>query len=138
MADSVDDVAGAGLALRPDHRGALGDAAKRLAQVPAAAHERDGEAPLVDVVGLVGRREDLALVDVVDLERLEDLRLDEVPDPAFAMTGSVTASWISAILSGSAIRATPPSGANVRRDALERHDRDGAGLLGDPRLLGGR
>ena len=45
-----------------------------------AAHERDRELPLVDVVGLVGRRQHLGLVDVVDLERLEHLRLDEVAD----------------------------------------------------------
>ena len=49
--DGVDDVAGARLALRPDHRGALGDPAQRLAEVRAAADERDGELPLVDVVG---------------------------------------------------------------------------------------
>ena len=60
---------------------ALADAAQGLAEVRGAAHERDGERPLVDVVGLVGRGEHLGLVDVVDTERLEDLRLDEVPDP---------------------------------------------------------
>src|SRR4051794_17772643 len=48
--DRVDDVAGARLALRPDHRGALGDAAQRLAEVRAAADERDRERPLVDVM----------------------------------------------------------------------------------------
>ena len=54
----------------------------------------------------------------------------------FAMTGIVTASWISSILSGSDMRATPPSRADVGRNALERHHRDGAGILGDLRLLG--
>jgi hypothetical protein len=49
-----------------------------------------------------------------------------------AITGIVTASWISRILSDSAL------GADVRGDALERHHRAGAGVLGDPRLLGGR
>ena len=34
------------------------------------------------------------------------------------------------------MRATPPSRADVRRDAFERHDRDRAGLLGDDGLLG--
>jgi hypothetical protein len=37
---------------------------------------------LVDVVRLVGRGQDLALVDEVDAQGLEDLRLDEVADPA--------------------------------------------------------
>ncbi len=40
------------------------------------------ERELVDVVLLVGRREHLALVDVVDAQRLEHLRLDEVADAA--------------------------------------------------------
>ena len=34
------------------------------------------------------------------------------------------------------MRATPPSRADVGRHALERHHGDGAGVLGDPRLLG--
>src|SRR3712207_8183311 len=49
-------------------------------QVGGAAHERHGERPLVDVVGLVGRGEHLGLVDVVDADGLQHLRLDEVPD----------------------------------------------------------
>ena len=55
VAHGLDDVAGAGLALGADHRRALADAPQRLAEVGRAAHERDLERPLVDVVGLVGR-----------------------------------------------------------------------------------
>ena len=55
VAHGLDDVAGAGLALGADHRRALADAPQRLAEVGRAAHERDLEGPLVDVVGLVGR-----------------------------------------------------------------------------------
>ena len=40
VTDGLDDVAGAGLALGPDHAGALGDAPQRLAEVGRAAHER--------------------------------------------------------------------------------------------------
>ena len=60
VAHGLDDVAGAGLALGADHRGALADSPQRLAEVGRAADERHLEAPLVDVVGLVGRRQDLA------------------------------------------------------------------------------
>ena len=69
--DRLDDVAGARLALRPDHARALGDAAQGLTEVGGAADERHRERPLVDVVCLVGRRQHLGLVDVVDTERLE-------------------------------------------------------------------
>ena len=56
---------------------------------------------------------------------------------ALAITGMVTAAWIPSISAGSLMRATPPSRADVGGDPLERHDGDGAGVLGDLGLLGG-
>ena len=56
---------------------------------------------------------------------------------AFAMTGIVTASWISSIFVGIGHPRDAAGGADVGRNALERHHRAGAGGLGDPRLLGG-
>ena len=56
---------------------------------------------------------------------------------ALAITGMVTACWISSTFVGSAIRATPPAARMSAGHALQRHDRGGAGGLGDPRLLGG-
>src|SRR5438093_414242 len=78
MEDGLLDVARAGLTLGADHGRPLADAAQGLAQVGAATHEGHGEAPLVDVVLEVDRREHFALVDVVDTEGLEHLRLGEV------------------------------------------------------------
>ena len=78
----LDDVPGPRLALRADHGRPLRDTPERLAQIRRPADEGDGEAPLVDVVLLVGRREDLGLVDEVDAQALEDLGLGEVPDAA--------------------------------------------------------
>jgi hypothetical protein len=73
---------GARLALGPDHGGPFPEAAQRLAQVATAAHEGHGEGVLVDVVLLIGRGQDLRLVDVIDSHGLQDLGLDEVADPA--------------------------------------------------------
>ena len=136
VADRLDDVAGAGLALRADHGRALGDAPQRLAEVRGAAHEGHGEAPLVDVVGLVGRGEHLALVDVVDAERLEDLGLDEVADAGLGHhrdgdDGLDALDHLGVAHAGHAAVAT-----DVGRHPLEGHDRDGAGVLGDLGLLG--
>ena len=132
----IDDVAGPGLALGPDHRRAFGDPAQRLAEVRRAADERDREAPLVHVVLDVGRREDLGLVDVVDLELLEDLRLGEMPDPALGHDRD--RHRLLDLLDP--LRIGHPRDAavatDVRRHPLERHHRARAGLLGDPRLLG--
>src|SRR5437773_6619946 len=82
VADSLDHVAGTRLAFGADHGCAFRDAAQRLTKVPAAANKGDFEWVLVDVKLLIGGGQDLGLVDVIDAERLEDLRLDEVADAA--------------------------------------------------------
>ncbi len=73
--DGVDHVAGARFAFGADHGRAFGDAPQSLAQVARAADEGRGEGVLVDVVGLVGGGEDFALVDEVDAQFLQNLRL---------------------------------------------------------------
>mmetsp|Transcript_44003 Transcript_44003/g.91851 ORF Transcript_44003/g.91851 Transcript_44003/m.91851 type:complete len:266 (+) Transcript_44003:166-963(+) len=78
----LDDIAGAGLALRADHAGSLGDAAQGLAKVAAAAHERNLELGLVDVVALICDGQDFALIDAVNTDLLQDLRLHKVANPA--------------------------------------------------------
>ena len=129
--DGLDDVAGAGLALRAHHRRALVDPAQGLAEVPAAAHERDLEGVLVDVVALVGRGQDLGLVDVVDAQRLEDLRLDEVADAGLGHDGDRHRRHDPLDHLGIGHAGDAAGGADVGRDALERHHGDGAGFLGD-------
>ena len=136
VAHRLDDVAGAGLALGADHRRALADAAQRLAEVAAAAHERHLEVVLVDVVLLVGRGEHLALVDEVHAERLEHLRLGEVADAALGhhRDRDRLHDLLDLLDRGHARHAA--LGADVGRHALERHHRDRARVLGDLGLLG--
>ena len=125
-----------GLALGPHHRGALVDPAQRLAEVAAAAHERDLEGVLVDVVALVGRGEDLGLVDVVDAERLEDLGLDEVADARLGHDRDGHGVHDPLDHRGVGHAGDAAGRADVGRDALERHHGDGAGILGDLGLIG--
>ncbi len=136
MRDRVDDVAGAGLALGADHRRALADPAQRLTEVGRAADERHLERPLVDVVDLVGRGQDLGLVDVVDLERLEHLRLGEVADPGLGHDRDRH----RLLNAPDHLRIGHPGHAAVTADvggnALQRHHGGGAGVLGDLGLLG--
>ena len=80
VSGGVGDVSGACFTLRADHGRAFVDATERFAEVGGATDEGSGELPLVDVVGVVGRGQDLGLVDVVDAEALQDLRFDEVTD----------------------------------------------------------
>ncbi len=135
MLDGLDHVAGAGLALGPDHGGTFSDAAQRLTEVLGAAHERHRERPLVDVV-VVDRSQHLGLVDVVDSERLEHLGLDEVTDAR--LRHDRDRHGLDDLLD---LRRIGHAGhtadrTNVGGHPLERHHRDGAGLLGDLRLLG--
>ena len=135
VADGLDDVAGAGLALGADHRRALGDAAERLAQVGRAADERDLEGLLFDVVGLVGGGQDLGLVDVVDLERLEDLGLGEVADAGLGHDGDGHGGLDALDHRRVGHARDAAVAADVGGHALERHDRDSARVLGNAGLL---
>src|SRR5450759_3031731 len=129
------DVAGTRLALGAHHRRALTDAAQRLAQVATPAHERDVEVPLVDVVLLVGRGQDLGLVDVVDAEGLQDLRLDEVADAALRHDGDRHAGHDGFDDRRVGHAGHAAGGADVGRDALEGPDGHRARVLGDLRLF---
>ena len=81
-------------------------------------------------------RQHLGLVDVVDLERLQDLRLGEVADPALGHHRDAHRLLDLADHPRVGHARDAALRADVGRDALERHHRDGPGLLGDPRLLG--
>lgn len=80
VADGLDDVAGTSLTLGADHGSTLVDAAEGLTEVLGTADVGDLEVVLVDVVGLIGRGQDLGLVNVVDTDRLDDLSLHKVAD----------------------------------------------------------
>ena len=129
------DVAGAGLALGADHGRALGDAPQGLAEVGGAADEGHGERALVDVVGVVGRGEDLGLVDVVDPDRLQHLGLDEVADAGLGHDRDAHLGLDAVDHVGVGHAHDAAVTADVGRHALQGHDGDRAGVLGDPGLL---
>ena len=65
MANGLDDIAAARLPLGANHRGAFRDAAQRLTQVAAAAHEGRTELTLVDM--MLVREEEGKLFGVIVL-----------------------------------------------------------------------
>jgi hypothetical protein len=133
----LNDVAGAGLALGADHGRALADAAQGLAQVAAAADERHLETVLGDVVLLVGGRKDLALVDEVHAQRLQDLCFSQVTDAALGHHRDRDRGLDLADEPGVRHARHAALAPDDRGDALERHHRAGAGLLGNACLVGG-
>ena len=135
VANGLDDVAGAGLALGADHGGALADAAEGLAEVAAATDEGDAEVVFVDVVGVVGEGEDLALVDVVDADGLEDLGLDEVADAGLGHDGDGDGPLDVLDELRVAHAGHAALGTDVGGDTLKGHDRAGTGLLRDAGLF---
>ena len=137
MAHGLDDVARARLTLGADHRGTLGNAAERLAEVACATDERHLKLCLVDMVDVVRRAQHLALVDVVDLDGLENLCLDEVADAALGHHGDGDGGLDALDHLRVAHAAHATSGADVGGNALQGHDGAGASLLGDACLLGG-
>ena len=137
VADRLDDVAGAGLALCPDHGRPLADATKGLTEVAGPAHEGHGERPLVDVVLLIGGRQHLGFIDVVDAERLQDLGLDEVADPRLGHDRDGDRGHDPLDQRDVAHAGDTTLAADVGGDALQGHDRHRPGILGDLGLLGG-
>ena len=92
--------------------------------------------PLVDVVRLVGRREHLGLVDVVDAEALQHLRFGEVPDAALGHDGDRDRGLDALDHRGVAHARHPTVAPDVGRHPLERHDGGRARVFCDLRLLG--
>ena len=129
--DGVDDVAGAGLALGANHGRAFGDAAQGLAQVARAADEWRLEGVLVNVVLFVGGSEHFGLVDVVDADLLQDLRLGEVSDAALGHHGDRNRAMICLMSLGLAMRETPPSARMMAGTRSSAMTATGAGLFGD-------
>ena len=88
------------------------------------------------MVGFIGRGQHLALIDVVDVERLEDLCFGEVPDACLGhhrdrhgCLDALDQLWIA-----HARHATVAT--DVGGNPLECHHRDRSGVLGDLGLLG--
>ena len=135
MADGLDDVPGPGLALGADHRRPLTDPAQGLPEVGRTADERHLEGELVDVIGLVGGGEDLGFVDVVDLERLQDLGLSEVADPGLGHHRDRHRLLDLLDYGGIGHPGHASLRPDVGRNPLEGHHGAGPGVLGDLRLV---
>src|SRR3989338_1364310 len=134
--DRLDDISAPCFALGPYHRGAFIEPAHRLTQVARAANEAHGERGLVHVEFLIGGREDLALIDVIHLERLKYLRFGKMSDAALGHHGDGYRLLYFPYHCGVRHSRDAAVSADIRRHALQSHDRHRPRLLGYFRLLG--
>mmetsp|Transcript_16005 Transcript_16005/g.32126 ORF Transcript_16005/g.32126 Transcript_16005/m.32126 type:complete len:345 (+) Transcript_16005:175-1209(+) len=132
---SLHNVPGAGLPLGPDHRRSLCYPAQRLAEVAAAIDKRHSELVLVHMVHVVGGREHLALVNVIDPNRLQNLRLHLVPNPALGHDRDGHGSLDVLDHLGITHARHPTILADVRRNTLQGHHCTSSGGLRDLGLL---
>ncbi len=104
-------------------------------KVARAADEGRGEGVLVDVVRLIGRSENFALVDVIDSKLLQNLRFSSVTDARLGHDGN--GDGLENLFDQG--RASHPGHASFGADhgghTLQSHHRCRTGLFGDARLL---
>ena len=84
VANGLNDIACTGLALGTYHGSAFGNATEGFSQILGTTYEGHVKLGLVDVIDIVGRREYLALVDIVNLDSLQDLCLGNMADTALS------------------------------------------------------
>ena len=90
------------------------------------------------MVDVIGGGEDLGLVDVIDLDRLQNARLGDMPDAHLRHDRNRNGLLDALDHRGITHTAHTTGRADVSRDALERHDGARARVLRDARLLGRR
>ena len=122
MADSLDNITGSRLPFGTDHRGTFLDAPQCFSQVSGTADKRYTELLFVDVVHIIGRREDFGFVNVVNFNSFQNLCLYKMSDTAFCHNRDRN-SILDALdhfrvaHTGDAARCT-----DISRDTLQSHD----------------
>ncbi len=136
VAHGLDHVTRARLAFRADHGRTLANATQRFTQIAAATHKRHLEGVLVDVVILVRRGQDFALVHIVDTNGLENLRLDKVADTRLCHHGN--GHRLDNFFDHAGVRHACHAtvNADVGRHALERHHSHGTRFFRNHSLVG--
>ena len=137
MGNCLHNVARTRLALCAYHGSTLAYAAERFAKIFSAAYERHFKLSLVDMVNVVGGREHLRFVDVVDLDSFEYLRLSEMTYTALRHYGDRYRLLYALYHLRVAHAGNAACRANVGWYTLKRHNCARACRFGYLCLLGG-
>ena len=135
MAHSFHHVSRSGFAFGADERGAFSDAAQRLAQIFAAAHEWHLEIVFENMEFFVGGCENFRFVNEIHAERFENARFGDVADATFCHHGNGDSRLNFADHLRVAHARDAAMFANITWHPFERHYRAGSGAFGDLRLF---
>ncbi len=127
---------GASFTLGANHGCAFGDAAQSFAEIARAADEGNFEGVLVHVMSFVGGGEDFRFVNIVHTKFLQNLGFGKVADAALRHNRNGNGGHDFADLFRRGHAGHSAFGADLRGHALEGHDRNGPGFLGDFGLRG--
>ena len=129
-------VAGTRLTLRANHRSTLVDTAQRLAQILRTADKRHSKFCFINMVYIVSRREHLALINIVNLQRLQNLRLNEMTNTHLSHNRD-RYSVLNLLNQLRVAHACHAAGStDIRRNLLQRHNCAGTCSLSNFCLLG--
>ena len=135
MRHGLHHVASTRFAFRPNHRCTFDNAPQGFAQILCTADERYIETGLVNVINIVCRRKHLALVDIIDLDSLQNLRLSKVADAALGHHRDGNGSLNTFDHLRIAHPRNTASCTNISRNALERHHCTRTRSLGNTSLF---
>mmetsp|Transcript_27639 Transcript_27639/g.43875 ORF Transcript_27639/g.43875 Transcript_27639/m.43875 type:complete len:365 (-) Transcript_27639:21-1115(-) len=136
MTDGLNDISGSSLTLSADHGSTFLDAAKSLSKVARPANKGSCELVFVNVMILVRWGKNLALINEVNVNRLQNLRLDKVPNTHLRHHRNLH----SLLDFYDHLRAAHSRHASMltdfRRNALQGHHSTGTCVFCDACLLG--
>ena len=123
------------LAFGTNHGSTLCDSAKCLPKVFGSTYERNLELALVNMVNIISRRKNLALINIVDLDCFQNLCFHKMSDSAFCHNRNGNCFLDSFDHFRVAHSGNAACRADVCRNALQCHNGTGTCFLCDFCLL---
>ena len=125
MPYSLNNISCTGFALCADHRRPLIDTAQCFPKIFGTANKGYVKLGFVNVVFIICRGENLRLINVINLNRLKDLRFGKVADTAFRHNGNRHSFLYPFNHFGIAHTGYAACRTDIRRDSFQSHNSTG-------------
>ena len=137
MTNSLHNIACSWFTLSTNHGSTLVDTTESLSKITSTTYERHIELALVNMINIIGRRKNLALVNIVNLYSFEYLSLNKMTNTAFChyrnrycLLNTFNHLWIAHTRNASC-------SSNIGRNSLQSHYCTRTSSLSDTSLLWG-